>query len=414
MKTWRIGIALAVLAIAGTAVVFLAPRLKNVQAAGSVPTAAARQGDFLVLVRCRGEVKARRSVQIVAPANVPELRIVWLAPPSSLVKPGDVVIKFDPSSAKLQLDEKEAALRQAEASLVQAIAQANITAEQNKIDLAEASYQVERAKLETAKAEIVSKLQGDESRIDLGLAEQKLSAKKAQADLSRASDEAKVASLTRLRDKAKDDVAVTRSRLEQMELRASIAGLIQFLNNNSQGWINAKPFKVGDQVWSGAPLAEIPDLESLDMEGKVEEIDRGRLALSQQARIRIDSLPESTFEAQLTTLSPMTVASFEWPPVRTFRASAHMAHPDARVRPSMNGQMDVVVERMSNCISIPAKALFAHQGKPIVYIARRNGYESKAVKVLARNPDEVAVEGIPGGTQVALVEPDKAGPERKL
>ena len=37
------------------------------------------KGDFLVIIRCRGELKAARSVSVYAPI-VPQLRIAWLAP----------------------------------------------------------------------------------------------------------------------------------------------------------------------------------------------------------------------------------------------------------------------------------------------------------------------------------------------
>ena len=40
------------------------------------PVAPARQGDFLVIIRCRGELKAQRSIEIYAP-RVPDLRIAW-------------------------------------------------------------------------------------------------------------------------------------------------------------------------------------------------------------------------------------------------------------------------------------------------------------------------------------------------
>ena len=65
----------------------------------------------------------------------------------------------------------------------------------------------------------------------------------------------------------------------------------------------------------------------------------------------------------------MTVMSFEWPPVRTFRAWAQMEKPDGRLRPSMNGRMDVVIQRLPDAISIPVKALYTLHGKPVVYVA---------------------------------------------
>jgi HlyD family secretion protein len=140
-------------------------RMRQTAAPANLPMAPARKGDFSVIVRSRGELKARRSVQITAPVNVPDLRIVWAAPPSSPVKAGDVVIRFDPSSAKQQLQEKEATLRQAQATLDQQLAQNRISGEQDQLDLSTSRYQVEKAKLEVSKAEIVSALQGEESKI---------------------------------------------------------------------------------------------------------------------------------------------------------------------------------------------------------------------------------------------------------
>src|SRR5205823_412504 len=105
---------------------------RRAQAATNLAVAPVRKGDFLVIVRCRGELKARRSVQLTAPVNVPDLQIVWLATPGDPVKTGEPVIRFDPSSARQQLQEKEAGLNQAQATLDQALAQAKITAEQDK------------------------------------------------------------------------------------------------------------------------------------------------------------------------------------------------------------------------------------------------------------------------------------------
>src|SRR4029077_369716 len=130
------------------------------------------------------------------------------------------VIRFDPSSGKQQLQEKEAGIRQSQATLDQALAQARITAEQDKLDLAAACYELERAKLEASKAEIVSALQGEESRIDLGMAEQKVRVQDSTVKLHEASAKPKVASLPRLRDQAQAEVELVKRRLAQMEVKA--------------------------------------------------------------------------------------------------------------------------------------------------------------------------------------------------
>ncbi|HWC00323.1 MAG TPA: HlyD family efflux transporter periplasmic adaptor subunit [Bryobacteraceae bacterium] len=400
-------------AVLATAVVTLvatgagAYRWSRMQLGETFPSAPVRKGEFLVIVRCRGELKARRAVQVNAPVNVPELRIVWLAPSGGPVREGDVIIRFDPSSAKQQLQEKKAAFQQAQATLDQAVAQARITAEQDKLDLANSRYEVERARLEASKQEIVSAIQGELSLIDLKLAQKNLRMEEATVALHAASDAAKIASLTRLRDQAKTEVEITEGRLARMELKTPISGIINFLPNYSQGWVNAKPFKVGDQAWPGGSLAEVPDLTTLEMEGKIDEIDRGRIGVGNEARVHIDSLPEITFAAKLSSISLLTEQSFEWPPTSSFRAFGHIQKPDPRLRPGMNGGMDVVVNRLPDAISIPAKALFTRHGKPTVYVAQKAGYRPVEVQVAARNPDEVAIRGIGPGSVVSLVDLEK-------
>jgi len=384
-------------------------RTAKVEAKADLPVASARKGEFQVMVRCRGELVSIHSAQLIAPVNVPGMVISWQAPPNSEVKQGDVVVRFDSSAARQQLLEKEAALKQAQASVDQTVAQARMTAEQDKIDLTTAQVEVERATLEASKQEVVSRLQGEESKIDLSIAQEKLHVEEATVNLHQKSDASRIASQTRQRDKAQQDIDVTNERLGKMEVHAPSSGVIVYLNNFSQGWMNAKPFKVGDQVWPGSGIAEIPDLSTLAMKGKLEEIDRGRITVGMDVRMQVDPFPEKNFPGKLSAISPLVEQTFDWPPSRNFRAVGSFAEHDNRLRPGMNGRLDIIIQRIPNAISIPANALFTRMGRPTVYLEDKNGWTPKEVEVLARNPDEVAIRGIEQGAKVSLVEPDAQG-----
>ncbi len=381
-------------------------RLRQVQASVTLPMAPARGGEFLVIIRCRGSLKAARSVEIYVPM-VPQPRVAWLAPDGGLVKQGDPIVKLDSSATQQQLDQMQAQLVAAQASLDQALSQARIDTEQDRSDLADSQFTVEKARLEASKAEIVSRIQGEESKIDLGVAEQKLKVEEATVDLHKASNASKIASLTRQRDKAQADVNLMKSRIARMEIKAPLTGFIVFEPNYSQGWMNAKPFKVGDNVWPGGVLAEMPDLDTLQMDATVEEIDRGRIAVGQDVRVRVDALPELTMAGKLSQISLLAEQSFEFPPTRSFRAYAAIPKPDTRLRPGMNAGMDIIINRLPHAISIPSKALFTRAGKPVVFVAQGNGYRTREVQVVARNPDEVAISGVPAGAMVALGDPEK-------
>jgi len=400
-KRWFAGGLVLVLAVT---LAFMHSRSKAASPTTSVPTATARRGEFLVIVSSRGELIADRTERINAPVNVPNLQIVWLAPQGSAVRKGDPVVRFDASGTDRQLKEQEAALAQAQATLDQAIADGKMTAEQDKLDLATQKQAAEKARLESLKKDIVSDIQAQENVIDLGLAQEKVRVQQATTELNAASNRSKVGSLTSQRDKASQLVAITRERLASMEVRAPSAGVVSYLMNFSQGWMNAKPFKVGDNLWPGSAIAEIPDLGSLRLKGKVEEIDRGKMQLSQDVRVLLDPFPEKPFQGKLEAISPLTEQTFEWPPSRSFRAFGSLGAPDNRLRPAMNGRMDVIVDRLHNVISVPAKAVFAHDGRPVVLVPAKEGLRSVRVEVLARNPDEVAISGVEAGTQVALVD----------
>ena len=82
--------------------------------AQQIPLAKVRFGEFLAIVRCRGELKAGRSMQIYVPL-IPSLRIAWIAQSGELVNEGDPVIRFDSSTAQQEIIQKQGALAQAPA-----------------------------------------------------------------------------------------------------------------------------------------------------------------------------------------------------------------------------------------------------------------------------------------------------------
>lgn len=407
MKRLRFWFIVLVLLGAGAAGVRLF-LTRRVQAKADLPSAVARKGEFQVKVRCRGEMMAARSVQLTAPMNVPGMQIVWQMPANSEVKAGDTVVKFDSSVLRQTLLENKAALASAQATLEQSSAQAKITAEQDQMDLASARFDVEKARLEASKQEVVSRIQGEESKIDLSVAEEKLKVQQAAINLHQSSSDQKINSGKRLRDKAQADIDLANHRLELMEMKAPSNGVVVYLSNYSQGWVNAKPFKVGDQVWPGSVIAELPDLSTLEMKAKLEETDRGRVTVDQEARVIVDPFPEKPFPSKVESLSPLVVQGYEWPPTRNFTVQVRLLSPDTRLRPAMNAQVDIVVDRIPDSISVPSGAVFTRQGHPTVYVSGATGWEPKEVEIVARNTDEVAIRGVAAAARVALAEPEMA------
>ncbi|MEP6962703.1 MAG: membrane-fusion-like protein, partial [Acidobacteriota bacterium] len=232
--------------------------------------AQARFGEFLAIVRCRGELKADRSVQIYVPF-VPNLRIAWIAAAGELVKEGDAVVRYDTTSGQQDVIQKEAALRQIQASLDQAKAQITITAEHDQADLVDGGYQVELAKIKTSANEFLPRIDAERNLIDLETAEQKLRQLQASVAQHKVSDQSKLANLQRQMEQATAEVDLVKTRMSRLEMVAPVTGY-WIVNSNYSG-TTSQPFKVGDPVSAGLNLAVIPDMSSLMLDVKVEEID---------------------------------------------------------------------------------------------------------------------------------------------
>jgi hypothetical protein len=55
---------------------------------------------------------------------------------------------------------------------------------------------------------------------------------------------------------------------------------------------------------------------------------------------------------------------------------------------------------------LPRQALFEKDGKPIVYVKVGSRFEAREVKIKNRSESRTAIDGLPEGTEVALVNPE--------
>jgi len=223
----RKAIAIVILVLAASGVVLGAVRLGK--RSPTVPTYDVKRGEFLDSLQFRGEVKALKSVTISAPAEAGDLQIIKISPEGTTVKPGDVVVEFDKTKTAQDLAQYKSTLKSAEATIEQARAQARLAEEEDKTAVLKARYDVEAAKLEASKQEIVSKIEGEEANLKLADAEQKLREAETKQKSDQTLNQATIESSVQASKKAKFDVTRAERSLAQMSVQAPSAGTISLL-----------------------------------------------------------------------------------------------------------------------------------------------------------------------------------------
>jgi multidrug efflux pump subunit AcrA (membrane-fusion protein) len=382
-----------------------------------VAVARVRRGDFIVSVKNRGEIRSVRSVLLTAP-QVPDPRIVKLADSGKPVKKGDVVIAFDGVQQEQNLIEKSTDQRTADSEIVQTKAQHKIENEMDGMNLTQSEYNVERAKLEASKAEILSEIEGAKDRIDVTVSEGDLSQVKTAIQSRQISHSADIERLDQKKDKAVRDTDLAKGYLTKMVMRAPNDGIVNILPNFRAGGSfgqSPPPFKEGDRVWTGAAIAEIPDLSEMRVELKLEEVDRGKLKLGQPVRVRVDAVPEKEFSADMDWISPIAQLVFRtFPPEKLFPARATLKNLDPRLRPGMSASAEIIVERQPGVLLIPARASFMLNGKPAVYVQKGQQFLTRTIEVGKRNDEDLVVlKGLKEGELVTLENPAEAAKRGK-
>lgn len=383
-----------------------------------VPVARVRKAEFVISVRTRGEIKSTRSLIVTAP-QVPDPRIVRLAESGKPIRKGEVIVEFDAAQQEQQYLERATSVRTADSEIVQTKASHRITDEMDAMNLMTSGYNLERAKLEASKAEVVSKIEGEKSRIDVGITEGELGQVKTTIKSHNVSQEADLERLAQKKDKAVRDVDRAKSYLSKMVLRAPNDGIVNILPNfRSQGSFGSSPppFKEGDRAWTGAPIAEIPDLSEMRTDLKLEEVDRGKLKLGQRMRIRVDAIPDQEFEAALDWISPIAAVTFRGmgSSEKNFPARATLKNLDPRLRPGMSASAEIVIESEPNTLLIPIRASFMNKGKPAVYVQKGEEFVIRQIEVGKRNDtDMIVIKGLREGESVALENPIEAAKRAK-
>ena len=384
--------------------------------APDVPMVDVAASEFVDVVELRGEVRPIASRVLTAPTLAGDLQIIKLAKANTAVKAGDVLVEFDPTTLQRTRQERLSELRQADAEIDQARADAHIVEEQNRTALTKARFDVERAALDVIEGDLVARLDYERAKLALDDAKQRLKETEAKNRAAEASNAANLAARQRRRQKVQADLERAEHGLAGLQLRAPSDGVVSLLLNYRTGGVmsGGQEFREGDRAWSGAGIVELPDLASVRIAARLEETDRGRVAKGQSATVRVDAVPDREYRAKVADISLLARADFSsgWPPPRDFDVDLEVEDADARLKPGMTAAIRVAVDRLPNALVIPAGAVSLVDGRPTVYRLRGSRFEPVVISLARRGREQVAVaSGIEAGDRLAAAKPPAAAIE---
>ena len=416
-------------------------------AARQIPTARVQRGTLQIKVYTTGELRATQSVSLMAPPVVGggALQIVSLLKTGARVKPGDVVISFDPSEQQYKLEQARSEVDEAEQQIAKSNADAVVSAAQDKVALLKARFDVRRAQLDVSRNELLSAIDAQKNTLALDEAQRRLAQLEQDVKSRVASNQAALAVLQEKRNKSKLSMQQAQQAIESLQVKTSLGGVIAIKDNiDAMGGIMfpgivLPEYREGDVVRPGRVVAEVLETNDMEVNAKVSEADRANVIAGQPVEVRIDAYPGLVLPGHVKSVAGVATSNFfSSDGTRKFDASfaidragvgtrdkglgtgdaasdsqaaslpPQASRLDSLLRSGQSAHITVMGQQVKDALFLPRQALFDKDGRPVLYVAQGSGFEAREVKITHRTESQITVEGLKEGDVVALVDPEKA------
>ena len=373
-------------------------------ASPSLPVTTAEEGPFEVTTTTTGELAAVNSQPIPAPPGWNN-KIISLVDEGSMVQPGDELARFDTDQLEKRVEERQAAYEGAMAELenqrvtnIKTLAEKKAALQRQELSLEKANLQTEAMKFESESRQRQQELDLRRTELDLQEARQDLASQKdiAAAVLTEKEVNAR---------KERLDLEDSQENLAKMVVLAPDSGMVVYKKIWAQG--SNRKIRVGDQVWNGTSIMELPELSAFLVNTWVNEVDIHKLELDQAAEVTIDALQDRTLTGKVTRVSPLARQEGD-EKIKVFDVEILLEGDVDGLLPGMTAQCRIIHQQFESVTHVPLEAVFQEEDGPVVY---RTGGRAQAVKLGPLGEDNVVIEdGVAAGDVLLLVRPgDKDG-----
>jgi multidrug efflux pump subunit AcrA (membrane-fusion protein) len=370
----------------------------------TVATFEVRPGHFVREVEATGTLKAVKATPVIVPLESGRAqKVAFLAKDGALLKAGETVVEFDPYDAQKEAADGQADLTAARAKIDKAEAEGTKNERSLGLDRDVAKEELDRAETFKLTDEgLFSRHQIVESQLDRDLfaARSDVAGKKLDASGKLSSAERALGEIDAGKARLKVDIAA--KGLRSLRIAAPHDGLL-VLERNWRGEVSF----VGDTLWPGQKVAELPDLSVLEAKVFVLEADGAGLKAGLKARLAIEGRPGEQHEATVEKVEPLAKTRDSQSPVKYFEATLSLARTDpAFMKPGQKARAVVRLEEVDGVLAIPRGAVFEKDGKRVVYRRAGGRFAPVEITIGRQSISRVVLDsGLAPGDVIALRDP---------
>lgn len=252
------------------------------------------------VISAPAELVSLQNISISAPSiqRMWRYKIEYIVRENTIVKEGDILLKFDGQSLRTDMVTRRSDLSAAMKEAEQKKLENEAKLEEYNLELAEAKKNMEiaRRKVEitdVSRSDIERRKQQSEFGITTELhlqALQRVAQHKISMQINEKVQQAKIS-------KAKTEVDELTESMKRLQIKAPKEGMVVLVPNGD----DEKP-AVGDTVFRGSRLMSLPALDKIAVKVEFDESYTSNIALGDTVRITLDAFPERPFTGKIAEL----------------------------------------------------------------------------------------------------------------
>lgn len=161
----------------------------------------------------------------------------------------------------------------------------------------------------------------------------------------------------------------------------------------------------GVSVRESQKIISLPDFTQMKVEAKIHESKISNVREGLPARIRIDAIPNHTFNGVVEVVPNVSVKG-EWPnmDLMLYETQVRIIDKVADLKPGMNAEVEIISEERDDVLQVPIQAVIAVGDSHIAYVLTDRGPElRKNVKIGLSNGKHVEIlSGLEAGERVVM------------
>lgn len=267
-----------------------------------------------------------------------EMRVIGVLEHGALVEAGDSIIQLDPSDINKFIIEQESRLETELATLEKMYVdqENNIKDYESRIRSEEASFDLKKLELEASRFESekyrrIKELEFRQTEITLAKEKRKMQLYKIINTNNLKKQEINVRQV-------QNELENARGLIPQLTIRTPISGVFQLAHN----WRTNGLLKVGDNIYPGNNMANVPELKWMKVNTQISEIDFLKIKTGQKVIVRLDALPKVTFEGEVAYIGKLCKYKDEKSRQKVFDVEVNILKADERLKPGMTVSCEFV------------------------------------------------------------------------